>query len=302
VGAGAYTPDGPPGSLPGIAPVRRFAVIGHPVSHSRSPFIHEAFAAQFGHRLRYGRLHAAPGSFRDVLSAFRAGGGAGANVTQPFKVEAFEACDRKSARAQAAGAVNTLVFNGDTIEGDNTDGIGLVNDIEGRLGLKLAGLSVLVLGAGGACRGVLGPLREAGCARLVVANRSLARAADLKADVCGFEEVAARFCRDGPWDLVVNATSAGLAARDLPIDARVLAAAQLAYDLMYAAQPTSFLRQALEAGCRQASDGLGMLVGQAAEAYRIWHGVSPCTAPVYAGLRASLSREAQDDAAASSRP
>jgi shikimate dehydrogenase len=276
-------------------------VIGHPVSHSRSPFIHQAFAAQFGHRLRYERLHAAPGSFRDVLSAFRAGGGAGANVTLPFKVDAFETCDRKSARARAAGAVNTLVLNGDTIEGDNTDGIGLVNDIEGRLGLKLAGLAVLVLGAGGACRGVLGPLREAGCTRLVVANRSLARAADLKAEVCGFEELAARFLSDGPWDLVVNATSAGLAAHDLPIDVRVLAEAQLAYDMVYAAQPTPFLRLAMAAGCRLASDGLGMLVGQAAEAYRIWHGVSPRTAQVYAELRASLSREVHDDAAALSR-
>jgi len=289
------------GSLPGEVPVRRYAVIGYPVSHSRSPFIHQAFAAQFGHRLRYERLHAAPGSFRDVLSAFRAGGGAGANVTQPFKVEAFETCDRKSARARAAGAVNTLMLDGDTIEGDNTDGVGLVNDIEGRLGLKLAGLAVLVLGAGGACRGVLGPLREAGCTRLVVANRSLSRAADLQAEVCGFEELAARFRRDGPWDLVVNATSAGLAAHDLPIDARVLAAAQLAYDMVYAAQPTPFLRLALAAGCRRASDGLGMLVGQAAESYRIWHGVRPSIAPVYADLRASLLREVHDDAAATSR-
>jgi len=289
------------GSLPGEVPVRRYAVIGYPVSHSRSPFIHQAFAAQFGHRLRYERLHAAPGSFRDVLSAFRAGGGAGANVTQPFKVEAFETCDRKSARARAAGAVNTLMLDGDTIEGDNTDGVGLVNDIEGRLGLKLAGLAVLVLGAGGACRGVLAPLREAGCTRLVVANRSLSRAADLQAEVCGFEELAARFRRDGPWDLVVNATSAGLAAHDLPIDARVLAAAQLAYDMVYAAQPTPFLRLALAAGCRRASDGLGMLVGQAAESYRIWHGVRPSIAPVYADLRASLLREVHDDAAATSR-
>jgi len=289
------------GSLPGEVPVRRYAVIGYPVSHSRSPFIHQAFAAQFGHRLRYERLHAAPGSFRDVLSAFRAGGGAGANVTQPFKVEAFETCDRKSARARAAGAVNTLMLDGDTIEGDNTDGVGLVNDIEGRLGLKLAGLAVLVLGAGGACRGVLGPLREAGCTRLVVANRSLSRAADLQAEVCGFEELAARLRRDGPWDLVVNATSAGLAAHDLPIDARVLAAAQLAYDMVYAAQPTPFLRLALAAGCRRASDGLGMLVGQAAESYRIWHGVRPSIAPVYADLRASLLREVHDDAAATSR-
>jgi len=283
------------------AAMRHFAVIGHPVAHSRSPFIHQAFAAQFGHRLRYSKLHAAPGSFNDVLDAFRAGGGAGLNITLPFKVEAFERCTFKSARALAAGAVNTLVFSDDAIEGDNTDGIGLVNDIEGRLGLKLRGRAVLMLGAGGAARGALGPLQEAGCARLTVANRSLSRAAGLGTEVCGLEELGPKLRSEGAWDLVINATSAGLSAQTLPIDAQVLAEADLVYDMVYAAQPTDFLKRALALGARQTSDGLGMLVAQAAEAYRLWQGVTPNVAPVYAALRASLSGAALGQADGPSR-
>lgn len=271
----------------------RFAVIGHPVAHSRSPQIHQAFAAQYGHRLHYVRLHAAPHSFADVLCAFRAGGGCGANVTLPFKVEAFAGCDHTTPRAQAAGAVNTLILSDTWVVGDNTDGAGLVNDIQGRLALRLAGCAVLVLGAGGACRGVLGPLREAGCTRLTVASRDPARAADLPVEVCGYETLGAQLRSRGPWEVVINATSAGLAGEALPVDRAVLGAAQLVYDMLYQAQPGAFLQQAEAAGCARCSDGLGMLVEQAAEAYRVWHGVMPDTAPVYAALRASLAQDAQ---------
>jgi len=262
------------------------------VAHSQSPFIHAEFARQTGQALSYDRVLVPLDGFARAMREFADSGARGCNVTVPFKFEVPALADRLSPRATLAQAANTLRFDAGGWFADNTDGIGLVRDIEGRLGLKLRGRAVLMLGAGGAARGALGPLQEAGCARLTVANRSLSRAAGLGTEVCGLEELGPKLRSEGAWNLVINATSAGLSAQTLPIDAQVLAEADLVYDMVYAAQPTDFLKRALALGARQASDGLGMLVAQAAEAYRLWQGVTPNAAPVYAALRASLSGEA----------
>ncbi len=289
----------------------RYAVVGNPVAHSRSPSIHARFARQTGHDIEYGRLLAPLDGFSGSVERFRDEGGRGLNVTLPFKLEAFAWATRRSARAQAAGAVNTLRFDDGAAFGDNTDGAGLVRDIEFRLGLALAGRSVLVLGAGGAARGVLGPLLDAGVARLTIANRTQAKAIALveafaptvqtgvpdgaaaastplsaRLQACDFARL------EGGFDLIVNATSTGLSAERLPLADAVFAAAALAYDMFYAARDTAFVAQALAAGCRRACDGLGMLVEQAAESFLVWRGVRPLTAPVYDALRAELAGEA----------
>ena len=270
----------------------RYAVIGNPVAHSRSPAIHARFARQTGQDLAYDRLPAPLDGFIATVEAFRAAGGRGLNVTVPFKVEAFAYCTRRSARATAAGAVNTLSFRDDGVHGDNTDGVGLVRDVEGRLGFRLAGARVLLLGAGGAARGVLAPLLDAGIARLTVANRTPARARELAALAgdprvlgCGFDGLAAGEC----FDLVVNATSTGLGDAAPAIDEARYAGVRLAYDMVYGARPTAFMRQAAAQGCPTVSDGLGMLVEQAAESFFIWRGVRPQTEPVYQALREELA-------------
>ncbi|MCD6735389.1 MAG: shikimate dehydrogenase [Burkholderiaceae bacterium] len=303
----------------------RYAVVGNPVAHSRSPSIHARFAKQTGQDIEYGRLLAPLDGFVAAVERFRDAGGRGLNVTLPFKLEAFAWVARRSERARVAGAVNTLRFDSDGAWGDNTDGAGLVRDLEDRLGLALAGRSVLILGAGGATRGVIGPLLDAGVARLTIANRTPARAIELVDDFlraaasrgpaegmpgasaspaatpgaspeglpaggrlrgCGFDDAG-----DG-HELVVNATSAGLAGERLAIADALLAGAVLAYDMFYAARETAFVAQALAAGCPRACDGLGMLVEQAAESFLAWRGVRPRTAPVYEALRAELAAEA----------
>ena len=289
----------------------RYAVVGNPVAHSRSPSIHARFARQTGHDIEYGRLLAPLDGFSGSVERFRDEGGRGLNVTLPFKLEAFAWATRRSARAQAAGAVNTLRFDDGAAFGDNTDGAGLVRDIEFRLGLALAGRSVLVLGAGGAARGVLGPLLDAGVARLTIANRTQAKAIALveafaPTGQTGVPDGVAAASTPSParlrscdfarlesgFDLIVNATSTGLSAERLPLADAVFAAAALAYDMFYAARDTAFVAQALAAGCRRACDGLGMLVEQAAESFLVWRGVRPLTAPVYEALRAELAAEA----------
>lgn len=278
----------------------RYAVIGNPIAHSRSPEIHALFAAQTGEAIEYGRLLAPPDGFVAAVDAFRADGGAGLNVTLPFKPEAFAFARRHTPRALAAGAVNTLAFDGDDVLGDNTDGPGLVADIERRIGMALGGARVLLLGAGGAARGVVLPLLEAGVERLALANRTGSRALALR------DELAARL---GPahaarlsagdlasagagFDLVVNATAAGLsdAAPALPPEA--WRGPRLAIDMVYGARPTAFMRAALEAGCPRVEDGLGMLVGQAAESFALWRGRRPDAAPVLAELRVRLAAAA----------
>ncbi|RSF03740.1 shikimate dehydrogenase [Achromobacter aegrifaciens] len=278
-------------------PLARYAVIGNPIAHSRSPQIHAMFAEQTGKPLRYERLLAPVDGFAQAVAAFVAEGGLGLNVTVPFKLDAYAlAAGRLSSRARLAGAVNTLSWRDGAWHGCNTAGVGLVSDLL-RLGVRLTGASVLLVGAGGAARGVLQPLAEAGCARIHIVNRTASKAEELAASwresgvspqtaVTGGSLADAALA--GGWNLVINATASGLqnAAPDLPPGLYAPGAA--AYDMMYGAQPTAFMQQAQADGAALAADGLGMLVGQAAESFYIWHGVRPDPAPVLAALREAL--------------
>ncbi|MEW6165870.1 MAG: shikimate dehydrogenase [Pseudomonadota bacterium] len=263
----------------------RYAVFGNPVAHSKSPRIHALFAAQTGQDMSYDALLAPVDGFAAAVRAFVAAGGKGANVTVPFKEEAFRLATELTPRARAAGAVNTLSFAGDLIRGDNTDGAGLVRDLIHNLGCDLAGRRILLLGAGGAARGVILPLLEERPAALVIANRTAEKAARLAAEFGiaggGFEALAVP-----AFDLVINATSAGLADAALPLPAGLFAPGALAYEMVYGRE-TPFMRQARqeEASDVRVADGLGMLVEQAAAAFALWRGVRPDTAPVLAALR-----------------
>ncbi len=268
----------------------RYAVIGNPVAHSRSPRIHAAFARQAGQALSYERLLAPLGAFAQTVRAFQAAGGRGANVTVPFKEEAFELATHHSTRALAAGAVNTLRFDDDGgIYGDNTDGAGLVRDLSINHGIALRDARILLIGAGGAARGVVGPLLDARPSALVVANRTVDKAVAIAArfaphvEACGFDALAER-----RFDLLINATSASLAGQLPPLPDELYTHADVAYDMMYGAAPTLFLQHAAQRSTPRCIDGLGMLVEQAAESFLVWRGVRPETAPVLALLRADL--------------
>jgi len=262
----------------------RYAVFGHPIAHSKSPAIHAAFARQTGQDLHYEAILAPLDGFSASIAAFMAAGGRGANVTVPFKEEAFRLARRLSARAERAGAVNTLSFGGGEIFGDNTDGAGLVADLVRNRQRDPAGARILLLGAGGAARGVIEPLLDRKPAGLVVANRTPGRARELAGlfgpgvAACGFGDLEGRF------DLVVNATAASLAGELPPLPADLFAPGALAYDMMYG-RDTPFLAFARTHGAATA-DGLGMLVEQAAEAFFVWRGVRPDPAPVIARLQA----------------
>lgn len=258
----------------------RYAVIGNPVAHSRSPWIHAEFARATGQALMYEAIEAPIGGFAAAVQAFCAAGGKGLNVTLPFKAEAFSLCARTSARAALARAANTLVL-GDDVFGDNTDGAGLVRDLA-NLGVDAKGKRVLLMGAGGAAQGVVGALLEAGVATLAIANRTVARARALAARFGGVEASGYEALQGG-FDIVVNATSAGLAGAAPALPPGVLRAGVLAYDMVYG-RDTPFLAAARAAGAR-ACDGLGMLVEQAAESFLVWRGVRPATAPVLEKLR-----------------
>lgn len=274
----------------------RYAVIGNPIAHSRSPEIHAMFAAQTGQVLTYERLLAPLEGFADTVRAFRATGGAGCNVTVPFKLEAAALADHLTPRARLAGAVNTLTLNADRILGDNTDGAGLVHDLTSRIGMDLRGARVLILGAGGAVRGVIGPLLDAGVAMLRVANRTAARAEALQQAVSAALppawaqrlQVGGLTLAQGGADIVINGTSAGLDDAAPEVPSGVLGGATLALDMVYGAQPTAFMRLAQAQGCPRVEDGLGMLVGQAAESFASWRGVRPDTHAVWQVLRDRL--------------
>jgi shikimate dehydrogenase len=261
----------------------RYAVFGHPIAHSKSPQIHAAFARQTGQDMTYEAILAPLDGFADSVAQFIASGGRGANVTVPFKEQAFALANRLSLRAQRAGAVNTLTFDADGILGDNTDGAGLVADLSRNLHCALAGKRILLLGAGGAARGVIEPLLDQQPAALVIANRTVGRAQELAElfghgiRACGFEDA------DGPFDVVINATAASLAGELPPLSPALFTADTLAYDMMYG-RDTPFLTFARSHGAATA-DGLGMLVEQAAEAFYVWRGVRPDTAAVIASLR-----------------
>ncbi|AJY28473.1 shikimate dehydrogenase [Burkholderia thailandensis 34] len=281
-------------------PVRdRYAVIGNPVAHSKSPFIHARFAEQTGEAIEYTHLLAPLDGFAATVREFIAQGGRGVNVTVPFKLEAYALADTLSPRAAAAGAVNTLRFDADGIFGDNTDGVGLVRDIETNLGVSLTGARILLLGAGGAARGVVLPMLERGPASLTIVNRTASKAEEL---VGQFTQAAhdagcvlagggpERVARE-PYDVIVNATAGSLDAALPECDAAAFCPATLAYDMMYGARPTVFMEHAATLGARTA-DGLGMLVEQAAESFNLWRGVRPDGAPVLAALRAALAASA----------
>jgi len=264
----------------------RYAVVGNPIAHSKSPAIHAHFAAQTGQHLTYERLLAPIDGFAATVRDFFAGGGKGLNVTVPFKLEAHALADTLTERARAAGAVNTLKYNNGSILGDNTDGAGLVTDILQNAAFALRGKRVLLLGAGGAARGAILPLVQAGPAQLTIANRTADRAQAL-ADQFGTAGniVACEFAAlEGQFDLVINATSASLAEQLPPIPAQLFVSTTLAYDMMYAAEQTVFLRFAAAQGA-VTRDGLGMLIEQAAEAFHVWRGVRPSTVALFAELR-----------------
>ena len=259
----------------------RYAVIGNPVAHSKSPWIHAEFARATGQDIDYGRVEAPRGGFAAAVQAFRAAGGKGLNVTLPFKEEAFALCAEASARARAARAVNTLAFR-EEVFGDNTDGAGLVRDLAQNLHVSMKGCRVLLLGAGGAAQGVVGALLDAGVGALVVANRTVSRAQALAARFPGVKGQGFEGL-EGAFDIVVNATSAGLADAALPLPPGVLRPGVLAYEMVYG-RDTPFLAAARAAGAR-ASDGLGMLVEQAAESFFVWRGVRPATGAVLERMR-----------------
>jgi len=265
----------------------RYAVIGHPIAHSKSPLIHGLFARATGQDLRYEAIDggAAPGGFGRALADFRAAGGRGVNVTLPFKLEALAAAAEASDDARLAGAANALRFEDGRIEARNFDGIGLVRDIEVNLGLPLAGRRVLVLGAGGATRGALLPLARAGARRIVIANRTAAKAAGLARELAPHLPAACAISGGGladlppgeAFDLVLNATSASLGSDTPAVPPGAFAPGALAYDMVYGRGLTPFLALAQAAGAARVADGAGMLVEQAAEAFAWWRGVRPNT-------------------------
>lgn len=266
----------------------RYAVIGNPVSHSKSPLIHAAFARATGEDIAYERILAPLDGFAAAVADFAAAGGRGLNVTVPFKREAFALADALSDRAREAGAVNTLRRDGTHWFGDNTDGAGLVRDLQDFLGITVRDRDVLILGAGGATRGILAPLLACAPRTLTVANRTVDRAVELAADFVRHGEVraASPLALEGRrFDLVIHATSAAVKGQAAAWPHGLFAPGAFAYDLSYADEPTAFLQWAQAQGAAGGADGLGMLVEQAAESFFVWRGVRPETAPVRALLR-----------------
>lgn len=274
----------------------RYVVFGNPIEHSKSPFIHAMFAQQTQQCMDYQKYLAPTNGFSEAVLGFIAAGGKGANVTVPFKLEAFALATKLSERAAVAGAVNTLSFEGGEILGDNTDGAGLVRDIVLNAGVPVAGSRVLLMGAGGAARGALLALLAEQPACLVIANRTLSKAQELvrvatavspnnvTVAACTWEQLTEEF------DLIVNATSASLSSDVPPLPVTLFAKHCLAYDMMYGNESTSFMCFAEQHGART-RDGLGMLIEQAAEAFFIWRGARPDTQAVFAEL--NKQRESQ---------
>ncbi len=276
-------------------PPTRYAVIGHPVAHSQSPFIHASFAAQTGEPVDYGRIDCGPDGFEAAVREFAALGAGGCNVTVPFKFDAVRLARVCTERARLAGAANTLRFDADGWLADNTDGSGLLRDIEHNAQWPLSGRRVLLVGAGGAGAGVLGPLLSARPRQLVLVNRSAERAralAERHADAArgaGVDLSVAPLEQPGRgFELIINATASSLQAAAVPVPAEALGSGALAIDLMYGPAAQPFLGWATAHGAT-ARDGLGMLVEQAAEAFFVWRGVRPDSAPVLQALRERLA-------------
>jgi len=268
-----------------------YAVVGNPISHSKSPRIHSLFAQQTGEDLEYTGIQAPIDDFSGVVTGFFDRGGQGLNITVPFKEKAWKLADHRTERAEKAGAANTLYLDNEkNLTADNTDGKGLITDLVQNHSIGLAGARVLILGAGGAVRGVLGPLLSQQPASLTIANRTVSKAQSLVLlfaddageaafDACGFE------APDSPFDVIINGTSASLQGDLPPLSAAVIGPDTVVYDMMYSLQTTCFNQWALDQGATRVLDGLGMLVEQAAESFRVWRGISPDTASVIEVLR-----------------
>jgi shikimate dehydrogenase len=270
----------------------RYGVMGYPVSHSRSPVIHRLFAAQTGQDIQYELLQVPPNKLDTAITQFGRTGGKGLNITVPHKAEVARLVDELSERASTAGAVNTVVFREDSMFGDNTDGVGLMRDLQENHDLKLKGRNILILGAGGATRGIVSPLLEAEPGSIVIANRTFPKARALAdhfanegpVNACRFEDV-----RSLPiYDLIINATSAGLKGENPPYPEEAVHPATFCYDLSYSATPTPFAQWAARHGAAKSAMGWGMLVEQAAESFFIWRGVRPDTAPVLKQLSVAV--------------
>jgi shikimate dehydrogenase len=273
----------------------RYAVMGNPIAHSKSPAIHARFAQQTGQNMQYEAILVEPDGFEQAVDIFRQAGGRGLNITVPFKQQAWSLAQKRSARAELAGAVNTLDFSAGTCFGDNTDGVGLVNDLLHNHRLSLQGRNILVLGAGGAVRGVLAPLLEQQPNRIIIGNRTASKAVELAglfSHLGAIDGMGLDALPEQAFDLIINGTAASLqgAVPDLPV--ACVGDRTCAYDMMYAAQPTAFMAWAQTQGAGQCLDGLGMLVEQAAESFYIWRKLRPQTAPVIADLRAQMHKDA----------
>lgn len=266
----------------------RYVLFGHPVSHSWSPFIHGLFARQFDHVVDYKLSDVAPENFRHAVIDFFVEGGAGANVTLPHKTAAAEICNELSARAERARAVNTIMRRSATeLLGDNTDGAGLVVDLARNLGVTITGARLLILGAGGAVRGVLAPLLEQEPREVRIANRTPERAERLRDEFADLGEISASSfdeVDDRPWDIIINATAASLAGEVPALPRHAVGRDTVCYDMAYGRGETAFMRWAADRGSMRAHKGWGMLVEQAADAYLLWRGVRPATRPVLDAL------------------
>lgn len=268
-----------------------YAVVGNPISHSKSPRIHSLFASETGEPVEYTAIQAPLDDFAGTVRQFFERGGKGLNVTVPFKEDAWKLADRRTERAQNAGAANTLYLDDEgRLTADNTDGCGIVRDLVVNHGVVLGQARILVLGAGGAVRGVLGPILAEHPAAITIANRTVAKADALVSlfkpvagetalSACGFEQPRE------PFDVIINGTSASLQGDLPPLSPEVVGEQTVVYDMMYSLQTTTFNQWALEQGAQNVHDGLGMLVEQAAESFRIWRGVNPATGPVIEELR-----------------
>ena len=269
----------------------RYAVIGNPIAHSKSPTIQAAFAASTGQDMSYERLLAPLDGFRATVERFASDGGLGLNVTIPFKLEAFELATETTQRARLAGAVNTLKRIDGGWLADNTDGAGLVRDLMHNHGIVVTGQAVAILGAGGAVRGILKPLLDAGAASVAVSNRTMAKAEAIAAHFSRYgrvEAIAPEAFGERRHAIVINATSLGMGGAPVdvfPFPGTIFAPGAFAYDLIYSDRPTAFMRWAREHGAAGAADGMGMLIEQAAESFSLWRGVRPDTKPVFALLR-----------------
>ena len=268
-----------------------YAVFGNPIAHSQSPLVHSLFAKQVGIDLEYRAIQVDIGGFEQAVSGFQANGGNGLNVTVPFKLNAWKIADELTDRAQLAGAVNTLFFQDNRIKGDNTDGAGLVKDIELNLNATLSDSKILVIGAGGAVRGVLAPMLEKQPESITISNRTKGKAdalVEMFADYGTVSSTTLEQANLDRYDIVINATSTGIHGEVPSVSPQVFRGVSLVYDMMYGKNPTKFMQWAGQNSGAQISDGLGMLIEQAAESFKIWHGVMPQTSAVIGAVRSKL--------------